>query len=407
MADKMMDRANWYLDLVKQGGPKIESLKAGLSVVAPSGASSGSKNLPAVSRNLVEVTEYLQTLDLPDGDGYDGGLNVSLLIRRTEDLDNSSFKDIDLDALHLSGFGKWLVEQGAWAAKRVYTEPKPDLAAGGKWLREWSRDNMVKATTVTLVTSPAEHARDAAWVPTVIVAIRGSKAKHDWAVNANYKDAAGAADNFLGVPSPGQSYRVHGGFLECARAMAPKIAELIKAVRERHDVGGPIDLLFTGHSAGAAVAALLYAHMMKPAGNERNGLAGVRESFRSVHAITFAAPPVTAPALTAPAADVGGLFLAVIHEGDPIPRGDVPYMQWLAAVGLGARNLAPMPARELLNAGEPLLLRSSTPPQGPVELFRFAPPGSVGSLGGMVFGNPPMHDMGEYLVSLGLQVREE
>lgn len=76
-----------------------------------------------------------------------------------------------------------------------------------------------------------------------------------------------------GIPSPGQSYKVHGGFLECARAMAPKIAALITTVlAKRPDARGPVDLLFTGHSAGAAVAALLFAHMMKePIGNEPAG----------------------------------------------------------------------------------------------------------------------------------------
>ncbi|KAK4448543.1 hypothetical protein QBC34DRAFT_495214 [Podospora aff. communis PSN243] len=254
-----------------------ESLKVDLSASATSGASSGSQNAPAVSRNLVELTKYLQTLDLPDDEYiYDGGLTVSL--------------NIDLDPFSLSDFAKWLVEQGAWAAERVYTEHKPDLAAAGKWVKEWSTDNMIKTTTVTLVMPPAEHARDAAWVPTVVVAIRGTTTWHDWAVNADYKDAAGAADKFLrvgqGLPSPGQSYKVHGGFLQCARAMAPKIAKLVEAVRERHDdADGPIDLLFTGHSAGAAVTALLYAHMMKPAGgrpgrSQPRAYAGARAAHR-------------------------------------------------------------------------------------------------------------------------------
>ena len=113
------------------------------------------------------------------------------------------------------------------------------------------------------------------------------------------------------------------------------------------------------------------------------------------------------PALAAPP-PAAGLFLSVIHEGDPIPRADGPYVRWLLALYLDAHNRVPeLPPRELLNAGLPLLLRSSVLPAAPVELFRFAQAGAVGSLEATVMGNPRMHDMGEYLASLGLGEGDE
>ena len=73
-----------------------------------------------------------------------------------------------------------------------------------------------------------------------------------------------------GKDSEGNNYHAHAGFLASAKAMVPDMVEAItKAVADyqatRHDdPPGPLHLVFTGHSAGGAVAAMLYAHFMKP-----------------------------------------------------------------------------------------------------------------------------------------------
>lgn len=121
-------------------------------------------------------------------------------------------------------------------------------------------------------------------------------------------------------------------------------------------------LLITGHSAGGAVAALLYAHMLLtspsgPAASELNALAGC---FRRVHCVTFGAPPVSLLPLTRPENGVSGdggdgndndaggdddasrrrrrrrldlakgsLFLSFVNEGDPVARADKAYVRSL------------------------------------------------------------------------------
>ena len=102
-------------------------------------------------------------------------------------------------------------------------------------------------------------------------------------------------------------------------------------------------LVITGHSAGGAVAALLYAHMMtsvSSAANDNNNynanaanhpssriqspLTALTSSFKRVHCITFGAPPVSLLPLRAPEAArrKKSMFFAFINEGDPVARAD-------------------------------------------------------------------------------------
>ena len=66
-----------------------------------------------------------------------------------------------------------------------------------------------------------------------------------------------------GVSPDPAPYEVHGGFLKCAKTMTPKLAEKILQMVLKLPLQESCrpELLFTGHSAGGAVAALLYAHL--------------------------------------------------------------------------------------------------------------------------------------------------
>lgn len=90
-------------------------------------------------------------------------------------------------------------------------------------------------------------------------------------------------------------------------------------------------LLITGHSAGGAIAALLYSHMLavsKEAKSELNILTGC---FKRIHCVTFGAPPVSL--LPLKKSDVPHLeksiFLSFINEGDPIARAEKAYLRSL------------------------------------------------------------------------------
>ena len=66
---------------------------------------------------------------------------------------------------------------------------------------------------------------------------------------------------------------VHAGFLSVARAMVVPVAARLRALLTANPARRAASLLFTGHSAGAAVAALLYAHMLSGHFSELSELA--------------------------------------------------------------------------------------------------------------------------------------
>ena len=92
--------------------------------------------------------------------------------------------------------------------------------------------------------------------------------------------------------------------------------------------------MFTGHSAGAAIASLLYAHVKT---TKTSTLVKVAEQFESIHCIVFGAPPIsTAPLQEHTHSNCsarGSLFLSLINDGDPITKADIGYIskkyRWL------------------------------------------------------------------------------
>lgn len=93
-------------------------------------------------------------------------------------------------------------------------------------------------------------------------------------------------------------------------------------------------LLITGHSAGGAVASLLFAHMLSKspaAASELNSLTG---RFKRVHCVTFGTPPVSLLPLQKPSPEENpefrkSLFLSFVNEGDPVARADKAYVRSL------------------------------------------------------------------------------
>lgn len=114
--------------------------------------------------------------------------------------------------------------------------------------------------------------------------------------------------------------------------MIKPVAARLRQLLQEDPGRASYSLLITGHSAGGAVAALLYAHMLstsRAAQSELNSLTGC---FRRVHCVTFGAPPVTLLPLQRPEgrADMRkSLFLAFVNEGDPVARADKAYVKSL------------------------------------------------------------------------------
>ncbi|CAE7188715.1 hypothetical protein P3342_008988 [Pyrenophora teres f. teres] len=177
---------------------------------------------------------------------------------------------------------------------------------------------------------------------TIVFAIRGSQTFMDWAVN--YNSAPDSPNKFLDDPSN----LCHAGFLYVAKKMIKPVAERLKVLLQENPSRANCSLLITGHSAGGAVAALLYAHMMSTKiESELNHLTGF---FKRVHCITFGAPPVSLYPLKKPEdkRHRKSLFYAFINEGDPIPRADKSFLRSLLKL-----YATPAPTTSSVNLSQP------------------------------------------------------
>ena len=167
----------------------------------------------------------------------------------------------------------------------------------------------------------------------VIVSIRGTQFRSlaDWAVNkaSNPAKPIGFLDD--------EENACHEGFLQVTKAMVTHVA----AQLQQHPASSERpSLLFTGHSAGGAVAAMLYSHMLSTSLN--SDLTALAGQFPSINCVTFGAPPLSLTPL--PERDHGsGVFLSFANEGDPILRlSNAAYVKSLAKL-MTTSNATPAP----------------------------------------------------------------
>jgi len=155
----------------------------------------------------------------------------------------------------------------------------------------------------------------------IIISVRGTECKSltDWAVNKAAKPVkpVGFLDD--------EDNACHAGFLQVTKAMVSQVA----AQLQQHPASSERpSLLFTGHSAGGAVSAMLYSHMLSTTvSSELTALASL---FPSINCITFGAPPLSQAPLPC-RSHSHGVFLAFANEGDPVLRlSDAAYVKSLA-----------------------------------------------------------------------------
>lgn len=194
----------------------------------------------------------------------------------------------------------------------------------------------------------------------IVFSIRGSQAKFvDW--NVNLQEAPTAPEGFL---DDGQN-ACHSGFLKVAKAMVVPVAARLRQLLEQDPSRCSSSLLITGHSAGGAVASLLYMHMLATTvESELNILTGC---FKRVHCVTFGAPPVSFLPLQKPRHMRGdkSLFLSFINEGDPIVRAaDISYVMSVAKLLAGSKGGSNCSATTLVKKASHAVLKSSKDSKG-------------------------------------------
>ena len=115
--------------------------------------------------------------------------------------------------------------------------------------------------------------------------------------------------------------------------MIKPVASRLRQLLEENPDRSSYSLLITGHSAGGAVAALLYAHMLSA--TVRSELTALHDCFKRVHCVTFGAPPISLIPLQKPAPPSSStdekqhrcrhhksLFYSFVNEGDLVSRAD-------------------------------------------------------------------------------------
>ncbi|WDK23103.1 vegetative cell wall protein gp1 [Colletotrichum graminicola] len=199
-------------------------------------------------------------------------------------------------------------------AERVYDNPK-----GAERDAHVSADWRTGTKAMVIKSVPMDH------VGTIVFAIRGSASVQDWAVNLKAEPVPPAG--FL--DDPGNS--CHAGFLDVARKTVRPVAARLRQLLEEDPRRAAYSLLITGHSAGGAVASLLYAHMLSTSPEAESELNVLTGCFKRVHCVTFGTPPVSLLPLQRPDRPElrKSLFLTFVNEGDPVPRADKAYVKSL------------------------------------------------------------------------------
>lgn len=114
--------------------------------------------------------------------------------------------------------------------------------------------------------------------------------------------------------------------------MIKPVAARLRQLLQEDPGRASYSLLITGHSAGGAVAALLYAHMLSASREAQSELNSLTGCFRRVHCVTFGAPPVSLLPLQKPEGRQDlrkSIFLSFVNEGDPVARADKAYVRSL------------------------------------------------------------------------------
>ncbi|KAH6891022.1 hypothetical protein B0T10DRAFT_484244 [Thelonectria olida] len=196
----------------------------------------------------------------------------------------------------------------------------------------------VKAWTSTLVSPLSNSAEKSEFLPVLVVAIRGSASSMDHVVNVNEppRDASHFIDPSV---SSNPGLLANATLLKQAEALSESVSQRIQLyadARGQH----PKHVLLTGHSAGGAVASLLFLHYIS-----KSGL-GKRARFSCV---TFGSPPsIAGPIDVSRYHSTNSATIAVnlVNEFDLMSRADSTYAMSLVNLARSTYGQRPIPLDE-------------------------------------------------------------
>lgn len=229
-------------------------------------------------------------------------------------------------------FPTWpLLTLAAQYSQAVYAKP-----SAAEREAHISSDWLSSTKAMTIKSLPMDH------MHTIVFAIRGTASFMDWAVNLNAEPTA--PTGFLDDPGN----LCHSGFLSVARRTLRPVASRLKELLREDPGRARYSLLITGHSAGGAVASLLYSHMLSRSKETRSELNTLTARFKKVHCVTFGTPPISLLPIMKPDRPElkNSVFLSFVNEGDPVVRADKAYVKSLL-------ELLASPAPNLTSSSKP------------------------------------------------------
>ncbi|CAM1503554.1 Fc.00g011450.m01.CDS01 [Cosmosporella sp. VM-42] len=249
-------------------------------------------------------------------------LHLERLGREVSKYDNSSVDDEAAEPWTCSTKISKLLVAACQCACSVYkpsVQPSPDLIP--MLSKTPSITGTIKATSIWKNNT----------TKTLFVSVRGTACAADHMVNLN-KESRDAAATFK-FDRGAESISAHRGFLACANVLLPWLTEEVLRQVELDPMLKHI--VFTGHSAGGAVAAVAFLHFAC------QSLAQL--SFVDLSLVTFGSPPITSINVTELAKRQHRVehVLAFVNEFDLVPRLDRSYMLSLVDLYRSSYGLPP------------------------------------------------------------------
>ncbi|KAF8853351.1 alpha/beta-hydrolase [Acephala macrosclerotiorum] len=227
----------------------------------------------------------------------------------------------------------------------------------------------------------------------LVVSVRGTTSPIEWTAGAG-GNLADASEFIAQIPGyPKLDIKAPVEFLQPAKWIADSLLDAVE--KQKNQLSWPVtSVLFTGHSAGGAVAVLLCLYFQ---GNQSLG-------DIPLHCVTFGAPPIISClniALTA-VDNHPGKILAFVNDEDLVARADRTYLKEIekaysnsdaAAASFDLEFGTP----ELYNLGKIVTLFSQKK-KGDRNTMPCLTPSNMQKLS---FGDLSMHDMKVYLDRIG------